>query len=85
MVRLPDATSLACAAPSGLNGSTVTWNVTKHLALRGGYDVLWLNRRALAPDQVDANATQNNFITPIINTKGTTMFYGTSFGVELKF
>jgi hypothetical protein len=65
--------------------SMVTWNVTKHVALRGGYDVLWWNRRALAPDQVDANATQNNAITPMINTKGTTMFYGASFGLELKF
>ncbi len=65
--------------------ATASFKVTEKIFLRGGYDVFWLTNRALAPDQVDANATQNNRITPMINVKGTTMFYGSSFGLEFKF
>ena len=60
-------------------------DITHNITFRAGYDVFWLTNRALAPDQVDANATQNNFITPIIATKGTTLFYGTSFGLEFRY
>jgi hypothetical protein len=65
--------------------ATATFEITQNVFFRAGYDVFWLTNRALAPDQVDANATQNNRITPMINTKGTTMFYGTTFGLEFKF
>jgi len=66
-------------------GANLTFDVTKHIAFRTGYDAFWLTNRALAPDQVDANATQQNFIRPMINTKGTTRFYGYTFGLEFKF
>jgi hypothetical protein len=64
---------------------SVAYQVTKYLTVRGGVDIFWLNNRALAPDQVDANATINNRITPMINTKGTTMFYGYTIGAEFTF
>ena len=46
---------------------------------------MWLNGRALAPDQVDANVAQSGMIRSILIDRGTTMFYGGFFGLEVRF
>ena len=44
-------THLAFLGEIGITGS---WQITKHLALRGGYQVMWLTGVALAPNQIAA-------------------------------
>jgi hypothetical protein len=62
-----------------------SWDITKHITLRAGYQLWWLQNRGLAPDQVDANATQQGFLRPLINIRGTSPFYGPNAGLEIKF
>jgi hypothetical protein len=63
----------------------LAYDLTRNITLRGGYQLMWLNGRALAPDQVDANVAQTGMIRSILIDKGTTMFYGGFFGVEVRF
>ncbi len=63
----------------------VSWDVTDSLTVRGGYELMWLTNRALAPDQVDPNVAVNNAIMPMLNKNGTTLFYGGFAGIEYRF
>jgi Putative beta barrel porin-7 (BBP7) len=63
----------------------LSWDVTQYMTVRGGYELFWLNGRALAPDQVDPNVAQTNTIQPMLNDKGTTLFYGGFGGLEFRF
>ncbi len=67
-----------------LNASAV-YDLTSHIKVRAGYEIMWLNGRALAPDQIDTGVAQTNTLHPILNDRGTTMFYGFYFGGEVNF
>ena len=64
---------------------SASYELTSHIKVRGGYEIMWLNGRALAPDQIDTGVAQTNALHSIINTSGTTMFYGAFFGAEVNF
>jgi len=67
--------------------ATVAYQLTKYITLRGGYDIFLAEQIApWRPIRSMPNATINNRITPMINTKGTTMFLRRDrFGLEFKF
>ena len=47
---------------------SATYDLTSHFKVRAGYEIMWLNGRALAPDQIDTSVAQTNALHPIINT-----------------
>ena len=62
-------------------GVTGSCQLTRHLALRGGYQVMWLTSVALAPNQIPATdflAAQAG-----VNTSGTLFCHGANAGLEL--
>ncbi|MGI9516589.1 MAG: BBP7 family outer membrane beta-barrel protein [Pirellulaceae bacterium] len=74
------------------DGSTTAWTVdlganasillTQSLALRGGYQAIWINRVALAPDQLDFTDTPTSGTG--INISGSTLLHGFNIGLELR-
>jgi len=61
-------------------GLVSVYQWTDHIALRGGYQLLWLDGIALAPDQVAATQllARNG-----IDTKGDSFYHGALLGVEV--
>jgi hypothetical protein len=62
----------------GLMGS---YQFTPHIALRGGYQVMWLTGVALAPDQIPA--TDFGAAQATVNTSGTLFCHGAFGGLEV--
>jgi len=62
-------------------GLVGTYRVSNHLALRGGYNLMWVEGIGLAPDQVNnSNFAANTFSD---NTRGGVFLHGGLGGVEL--
>jgi hypothetical protein len=56
--------------------------ITRVLSLRGGYNVMWVEGVALAPDQLDFTDTPTS--GQALNTDGGVFFYGAHAGVEAR-
>lgn len=61
-------------------GVTTTYQVTRHFALRGGYQLLWISEVALASDQ--AQLALNTGDVDAINSSGDLFYHGALVGGE---
>jgi len=63
-------------------GLTGVYQLNKHFALRGGYEVMWIEGVALAPQQIPVAG----LYTPIpgIDENGGVLYHGANVGLELK-
>ncbi len=84
-VTLPQKQSDIRSSILGQLGVVLQYDLTSYLSLRGGYELLWLNDRVLAPLQLDPTVARNTAVAPILNDDGTTMFYGATFGLEVRY
>jgi hypothetical protein len=62
-------------------GVNVSYQFTKHLALRGGYQVMWLTGVAMAPNQIAA--TDFGAAQAGVDTSATLFCHGANAGLEL--
>ena len=65
-------------------GLTLTYKVTERLSLRGGYNLMWIDGVALAPNQF----TTSNFApggAGGINTRGNLFMHGAVVGLDFRF
>jgi hypothetical protein len=70
----------AAVAFAGDIAVNLSYAVTRHVALMGGYQLLWINGAALASDQ--AATTIDQLDIDIINTSGDVFYHGATTGVE---
>ena len=70
-------TSVAFVGEMGINAA---YQVTRHFAIRGGYQVLWVNEVALASDQ--ANVQLQTSDIDAITTSGDVFYHGALVGGE---
>ena len=83
--QIPGGASDLRSSVLGQIDTTADYDLTSHIRLRAGFEVMWLNGRALAPDQIDGSVAQTNMLRPILNNRGTTRYYGSFGGVEIHF
>jgi len=69
------------AAFVGELGLNLSLQVTSHIALRGGYQVMWLSGVATAVDQI--SVTSADLGTTSVNAAGSLFFHGANAGVEV--
>ncbi len=69
----------ACVAELGLFG---TLQLNRCLLFRAGYELIWLEGLALAPDQLDFTDTASSGTT--IDTTGSVFFHGARIGLEAR-
>lgn len=69
------------AAFFGELGLTANWQISEHVAIRGGYQLYWLTGVALAPNQ--PTSTELVFGTGGINSSGNTFMHGPSAGLQV--
>jgi hypothetical protein len=63
-------------------GLTASYRLTRHIALRGGYEVLWLDNVALASEAAAATVQGGGGTQSTINTDGRLWYNGATTGVE---
>ena len=83
----PSSASTTQAAFVGEAGLQGKYQITKKLTLKAGYEALWLNGVALAPEQIQetyttAPATVNALG---INSSSSVLFYGATTGLQYSF
>lgn len=69
------------AAFVGELGMMAVYQVSRHVVLRAGYEMLWLNSIALAPEQIDS--TDFGSGVAAVNTGGDALYHGLISGVEV--
>lgn len=69
------------AAFIGELGLNLTFRVTSHIALRGGYQVLWLSGIATAPEQIASTSTDTG--TTTANATSSMFLHGANAGFEI--
>jgi hypothetical protein len=62
---------------------TGVWQVTRRLALRAGYELLWLGGVATATDQIDFTSFGTE--EAAVDTSGDVFYHGATVGMELAF
>ncbi|MGO9740786.1 MAG: BBP7 family outer membrane beta-barrel protein [Roseiarcus sp.] len=72
----------AFASEAGLQAK---YQLTKRLALRAGYEALWLDGVALAPGQIQETLTMANVSALGVNCRSNVLFQGATFGLEYSF
>jgi hypothetical protein len=70
------------AAFVGEVGLTASYRLTRHIALRAGYEVLWLDNVALASEAAAATVQGGGGTRSTINTDGRLWYNGATTGVE---
>jgi hypothetical protein len=81
---LVEQASNTSAAFLGEVGLTLQYDVTRHVALRAGYNMLWVDSVALAPENFLAVPPPGNVLRPIlINDDGDVFYHGCNTGLEL--
>jgi hypothetical protein len=81
-------TSSATNAPAfvGEGGLVAKYQLNDGVALKFGYDALWLNSVALAPQQIQQiNTSPSSVSARGINCRSTALFQGMTFGLEYAF
>jgi hypothetical protein len=61
-------------------GVNASYQLTPHIAVRGGYQVMWLTGMALAPDQISATDFAGQ---TAVNSSGTLFCHGAHAGLEV--
>jgi hypothetical protein len=59
-----------------------TFQLTDHLAMRCGYEVIWLDGAALAPRQIPVTNLGTGVAS--VDTSGNLVYHGASAGLELR-
>jgi hypothetical protein len=67
----------------GETGLVATYALSKHLALRGSLDAMWLSGVALAPEQIGSVNLHRQ--TDVVNSSGYVFYYGGGVGLECRF
>jgi hypothetical protein len=61
------------------------YQLSKGLALKAGYEALWLDGVALAPGQIQETLTEANVRALGVNCASNVLFQGATFGLEYSF
>jgi hypothetical protein len=80
-VNLSSRATTDHAAFLGELGLIASYQLTPHLAARGGYQLMWIDGVALAPQQI--SATNFSTATASVNTSGCLFCQGANVGLEL--
>jgi hypothetical protein len=75
------AANEVCTSFVGELDITASYRLSRHVALRAGYEVLWLTSVALAPEQVDATNFAGSLAA--VNAGGDAVYHGFLGGVEV--
>ena len=74
------------AAFAGEAGLQVKYQLTKGLALKAGYEALWLGGIALAPGQIQETSTTQTSVSALgVNCRSSALFQGGTVGLEYSF
>jgi hypothetical protein len=74
------------AAFAGEAGLQVKYQLTKGLALKAGYEALWLDGVALAPGQIQETSTTQTSVSALgVNCRSSALFQGGTVGLEYSF
>ena len=73
-----DETDVAFVGDIGVN---LSYQVTRHLSLMGGYQLLWINGAALASDQ--AAYTLQQLDVDVVTTQGDVFYHGALTGAQI--
>jgi opacity protein-like surface antigen len=74
------------AAFAGEAGLQVKYQLTKGLAVKAGYEALWLSGVALAPGQIQETSTTPDSATALgVNCRSSALFQGGTVGLEFSF
>ena len=66
-------------------GLQLKYRLNKTLALKAGYEALWLDGVALAPGQIQETLTLSNVRALGVNCSSSVLFQGATFGLEYSF
>ena len=66
-------------------GVSLKYRLVKGLALKAGYEALWLNGVALAPGQIQETLTLASVRALGVNSRSSVLFHGATFGLEYSF
>ena len=82
----PSRAATSRAAFASEAGLQVKYQLTKGLALKAGYEVLWLDGVALAPGQIQETLTTPTSVTALgVNCRSSALFQGGTVGLEYSF
>lgn len=74
------------AAFVGQGGIAAKYRLSDHVAVKLGYEALWLGRVALAPAQVQATSTTSTSVTAVgVDCRSSTLLQGVTVGMEYSF
>lgn len=66
-------------------GLQLKYQLTKGLALKAGYQALWIDGVALAPGQIQETYTASNVRALGVNAGSSVLFHGATFGLDYSF
>jgi hypothetical protein len=82
----PSRAATSHAAFAGEAGLQVKYQLTKGLALKAGYEALWLDGVALAPGQIQETSTTLTSVSALgVNCRSSALFQGGTVGLEYSF
>lgn len=82
----PAQASTTAAAFVGEGGVTARYQLGGGVALRLGYEAMWLAGIALAPSQIDKTYSTQTTVTSLgVDARGTTLFQGLTVGLDYTF
>ena len=82
----PSRAATSHAAFAGEAGLQVKYQLTKGLAVKAGYEALWLSGVALAPGQIQETLTTPTSVTALgVNCRSSALFQGGTIGLEYSF
>lgn len=82
----PASSAANAAAFVGQGSIAAKYQLTESVALKIGYEALWINGVALAPGQIDKISTTRTTVSAQgVDYRSSTLFQGMSFGLEYAF
>ena len=82
----PSDAATNAAALVGEGGLVAKYQLTDGVALKLGYEALWLGGVALAPGQIEKTSTTPSSVTALgVNCRSSTLFQGMTFGLDYAF
>jgi opacity protein-like surface antigen len=82
----PSRAATSHAAFAGTAGLQVKYQLTSGLAVKVGYEALWLGGVALAPGQIQETLTSPTSVTALgVNCRSNALFQGGAVGLEYSF
>jgi hypothetical protein len=82
----PATSATDAAAFVGEGGLVAKYQLAEGVALKFGYEALWFNGVALAPEQIQKISTSPTSVSALgVNCRSTALFQGMTFGLEYAF